>query len=1186
MRRAVGIVVVGMATLVLLSAVWASRPRALLANEPADESAKATELPPAAEGAIDYVKDVKPILAKHCYACHGAEKQESGLRLHARQPALAGGDGGVAIEPGDAAGSPLLARVAGIGDDERMPPPDEGDALSAKEVGVLRAWIEQGAKWPDDADGDAKHAGKNHWAYRSPQQQLPPDVRDAAWSRSAVDRFILARLDKEGMKPSAELDRPRLLRRAALDLVGVPPSPDEVQAFVADKSPDAYERAVDRLLASPQYGDRWASMWLDLARYADTQGYEKDNRRTIWRYRDWVIDAFNGNLPFDQFTIEQLAGDLLPDATPEQILATAFHRNTMTNTEGGTDNEEFRVSALVDRVNTTWAVWMATTFNCCQCHSHKYDPFTQREYYQFFAFLNQTEDQDNDDESPTMPMPTAAQQRKTARLQAALAEVDAKVAAIEPQLAAEADAWAARLQGPVEWQTLAPSEMKSTDGATLTLQGDGSILASGERPANDLYSIVADGDWAGVTALRLEVLPDASLPSGGSGRADDGNFVLSRISLAVEPRDAAPRQGRFVRVELPGTNRVLSLAEVQVFAANQNVATRGKSSQSTTDYEGHAQRAVDGNTNGDYDAGSTTHTEHEDNPWWEVDLGAVKPVDRIAIWNRIGAELYPRLNGCRIALLDADRKPVWETSLAEAPREHVVLSVSGQSAAAFASASADFSQADFGAAEAIASQNDRKEGWAIQPQVKQPHEAVFSLAGPLPAGSGRLRIALDQRYERPYFTLGRFRVSVTRDARIREKQALPAAVRDALAVSREKQTDAQRAAILGHYRGIAPQTEALRNEQAAIKKQLAAIDPPKIPVLRAVPAAKQRTTKIMNRGNFLDLGDEVAPGVPATTHPLAKDVPADRLGMARWLASAENPLFGRVLVNRLWERLFGLGIVETTEDFGAQGALPSHPELLDWLAVDAAHQAWDLKGILRRMVTSSVYRQSSNVTPELLERDSYNRLLARGPRIRLSAEVIRDQALAISGLLSHKLHGPSVMPPQPEGVWKVVYSGDNWATSPGEDRYRRGVYTFWRRTSPHPAMVAFDAPSREFCVLRRPKSNTPLQALVTLNDPAYIEAAQVLARRIVREGGTSTRERIAYAVKLCTCRDATDQETARIAALVEGEQAHFAGDAAAAKKMAESHAGPTPAGMDTSELAAWTVVANVLLNLDEVVTKG
>ncbi|RIK82219.1 MAG: hypothetical protein DCC68_06975 [Planctomycetota bacterium] len=1049
MRRAVGIVVVGIAVTVLSATAWVARPHALAASEPAGEpangAADTTALPPAAEGAIDYAKDVKPILAKHCYACHGAEKQESGLRLHTKQTALAGGDGGIAIKPGDAAGSPLLARVAGIGDDERMPPPDEGDALSAKEVGILRAWIEQGAKWPDGADGDGNHAGKNHWAYRSPKEQIPPDVRDAAWSRSAVDGFILARLDAEGLRPSAELDRPRLLRRAALDLVGVPPSIDDVQAFVADPSPDAFERAVERLLASPQYGERWASMWLDLARYADTQGYEKDNRRTIWRYRDWVIDAFNRNLPFDQFTIEQLAGDLLPDATPDQILATAFHRNTMTNTEGGTDNEEFRVAAVVDRVNTTWAVWMATTFNCCQCHSHKYDPFTQREYYQFLAFLNQTEDQDNDDESPTMPMPTPAQARETVRLQAALAEADAKLAAMEPQLAAEADAWAVRLQGPVEWQTLALSEMKSTDGATLTLQDDGSILASGERPANDVYTIAAEGDWAGVTALRLEVLPDASLPHGGSGRADDGNFVLSRFAVALAD-----------------------------------------------------------------DGGSLS----------------------------------------------------------------------------MAAALADFSQKDFDVAEAIESKNVKKSGWAVQPRVKEPHEAVFVLARALPAGAGRLRVALEHRYEQPHYTLGRFRLSATRDVNVREKQALPAAVRDAIAVPRDKRTDAQGAAILAYYRSIAPQSKALRDEQDALKKQLAAVAPPRIPVLRALTASKQRTTRIMNRGNFLDLGEEVSPGVPATTHPLAKDLPADRLGMARWLARAENPLFGRVLVNRLWERLFGIGIVETTEDFGTQGALPSHPELLDWLAVDAARQGWDIKGILRRMVTSSVYRQSSNITPELLERDAYNRLLARGPRVRLSAEVIRDQALAISGLLSHKQHGPSVMPPQPDGVWKVVYSGDNWATSPGEDRYRRGVYTFWRRTSPHPAMVAFDAPSREFCVLRRPKSNTPLQALVTLNDPAYIEAAQVLARRVVREGGSTTSERIAYAIKLCVCRDATQQEIARVAALFDGERAHFARNAAAAKKMAESHAGPTPAGVDSSELAAWTVVANVLLNLDEVVSKG
>ncbi|MEX2187691.1 MAG: PSD1 and planctomycete cytochrome C domain-containing protein [Pirellulales bacterium] len=1052
MRRDCGMVFVTVVGAVLLAASSisssiSSSPAVLADDDPGNTTANeaAAALPPAAAGTIDYAKDVKPILSKHCYACHGTDKQESGLRLHARTPALAGGDGGVAIKPGDVAASPLLSRVAGIGDDERMPPPDEGDPLSAKEVGVLRAWIEQGAKWPEATDGGAEHTAAKHWAYQAPVQAALPAVRDAAWSRSAIDRFVLARLDQENLRPSADLDRPQLLRRVSLDLVGLPPTIADVEAFVADESPDAFERAVDRLLASPRYGERWAAMWLDLARYADTQGYEKDNRRTIWRYRDWVIDAFNRNLPFDQFTIEQLAGDLLPDATPDQILATAFHRNTMTNTEGGTDDEEFRVAAVVDRVNTTWAVWMATTMGCCQCHSHKYDPFTQREYYQFLAILNQTEDRDNNDESPTMPMPTAAQRRETEQLHAALAEIEAQLNAADPQLQSESDAWATRLQGAIEWKTIALGDIQSKQGATLALQADGSILVGGERPANDVYTLAADGDWSGVTALRLETLPDATLPGQGSGRADDGNFVLSRFSASLRSADA----------------------------------------------------------------------------------------------------------------------PL-----------------------AFASAFADFSQGDFAIAEVLASKDVAKSGWAVQPQVKTPHEAVFVLANPLPVDAGRLQVTLEHRYDQPYFTLGRFRLSTTRDAGIREKHALPAAVREALALPRDKRTDAHRAAILAHYRTIAPQTKTLRDEQAAIKKQLAAIEPPGIPILRELPANKQRTTRIMNRGNFLDLGDEVSPGVPATMHSPSGASPANRLDMARWLASAENPLFGRVLVNRLWERLFGVGIVETTEDFGTQGARPSHPELLDWLAVDAAQRTWDVKATLRRIVTSSVYRQTSHVTPELLERDSYNRLLARGPRVRLGAEMIRDQALAIGGLLSAKIHGPSVMPPQPDGVWRVVYSGDQWITPSDEDKYRRGLYTFWRRTSPYPSMVAFDAPSREFCVLRRPKSNTPLQALVTLNDPVYIEAAAALANRVLTESGATTRERITHAMRLCVSRAATDMEIDRIAALLASEQAHFAQDAEAAKKLTSSRGGGVPAGVEPAELAAWTVVANVLLNLDEVVTKG
>jgi hypothetical protein len=1177
--------------LVACAAAWTA-----LADEPS-ESVKATRRAEAAEVAkalpapvprkVDFAKDVQPILAANCFRCHGEKKQESGLRLHIKTAAMQGGDNGAVIRPRDL-NSPLLKRVGGVGDDERMPPPDEGDKLSDENLAILRTWIEQGADWPDS---EAGATGAKHWAYQRPVRPRLPEVKRGDWSRTAIDRFILARLEKESLSPSGEVDRARLLRRVSLDLVGLPPTTEVVAAFAADASPDAFERAVDRLLAAPAFGEKWAAMWLDLARYADTQGYEKDNRRTIWRYRDWVIDAFNHNMPFDEFTIEQLAGDLLPHATSDQILATAFHRNTMTNTEGGTDNEEFRTAAVIDRVNTTWSIWMATTFGCTQCHSHKYDPFTHREYYQFFAFFNQTQDADNDDESPTTPMATPLQLAQRAQLQQQLADVQRQLAAPNPQLEAEAAQWAEALRGPVEWKPTAIRSTHADSGATLTVQGDNSILASGARPDTDVYRIVANCNAAApITAIRLEALPDASLAAGGSGRADDGNFVLSRFKLSHTLGDAkqqaAARTGRFVRIELPGDGRLLSLAEVEIFVGGKNAAREGLASQSSTDFDGPAQLAIDGNTNGDYEAAkSTTHTRGEKNPWWEVDLKSDRAVERIAVWNRTDNNLQARLAGCRVLLLDRERRMVWETTLAAAPSPSTAVEVGGGAAIALAGATADFSQNGFEIAYAL-SGNIKKQGWAVQPQVKSAHAAVFALATPEPAGAP-LEFTLEQRYERPNFTLGRFRISVTSDPRAVEKSNLPVAVHEGLSVAAADRTPAQQRTIVDHYRQQAAATKLLVAQADQLNKQIAAIDPPRIPIMRELPKAKARQTHIFIRGSFLNPGDPVEPGMPAALHKFAPSGPRDRLAAARWIVSPENPLTGRVLANRLWERLFGTGIVETTEDFGAQGARPSHPELLDWLAVEAVDRQWNLKSLLRAMVTSAVYRQSAQISPELLKKDAFNRLLARGPRVRLSAEQVRDQALAVAGLLSRKIGGPSVMPPQPDGVWQVVYSGDQWITPSSEDRYRRGLYTFWRRTAPYPSMAAFDAPSREYCVLRRTKSNTPLQALVTLNDPVYIEAAQALARKVIRDGGGDAASRAAFAIRACLARQGTAQEVARIAAAFEAERAHYAADAKAALAAAGiSEKDAAAAGVNVAEAAAWAVVASGLMNVDEFVTRG
>ena len=781
----------------------------------ASTSARAAPAP--SSPPLDFGRDVRPILAKNCFACHGPdEKQRAvGLRLDLRTGAVAPRSGRpAAVVPGSPEKSSVVRRITAAGA-ARMPPPTSGHELTPGQIRTLTRWIREGANYTQ------------HWAWVAPAKgstRRPlPQVKNNTWARNPIDTLILARLERVGLRPSPEADRFTLLRRASLDLRGLPPTPAEVDAYARDTSPEAYEKAVDRMLADPAYGERWARMWLDLARYADSAGYGSDPLRSnIWPYRDWVINAFNRNLPYDQFTIEQIAGDLLPNATLDQKIATAFHRNTMTNTEGGTDDEEFRVAAVKDRVDTTMQVWMGVTMGCAKCHSHKYDPILQKEYYSFFAFFNQAADNDQPDESPVLQLPDPAVDAKNR-------EIDAKIAELKKQL---------------------------------------------------------------------------------------------------------------------------------------------------------------------------------------------------------------------------------------------------ESAA----------------------------------------------------------------------------------------------------------------------------TQPLRDEIARLEKSRAAHQT--VPVMVELPAEKRRATHLLIKSNFLERGEKVEPGVPVAFPPLPKDAPLDRLGLARWLVHPDNPLTARVAVNRFWAQLFGTGMVETEEDFGTQGELPSHPELLDWLAVgfqtgnlqgsDGAARPWDVKALLRMIVTSATYRQASRVTSDRLAKDPRNRLLSRAPRPRLEAEMVRDQSMALSGLLSRKLGGPSVYPPQPPGLWQAAFNGQRtWATSTGEDRYRRGLYTFWRRTIPYPSMATFDAPSRELCSVRRPRTNTPLQALVTLNDPVYVEAAQALARRVVREGGASPEERIGYALRLCLCRPSgTPAQAQALLRLYRSEREHYARDPEAAKKLATDPLGPLPDGMDAAELAAWTVVANVLLNMDGVLTRG
>jgi hypothetical protein len=1127
---------------------------------------------------VDFNREIRPILSKSCFACHGPDEKarKAGLRLDERDAATRElGSGMVAIVPGKPGESELYIRIASEDELERMPPKESGHELTPAQIQTFKRWIEQGASFAE------------HWSFVKPQRPELPAVQGAAWPKNPIDFFILHRLEQAGLKPSPEADRYMLIRRLSLDLRGLPPTPAEVDAFVNDTSSNAYEKLVDKFLSDTAYGERWARLWLDLARYADSKGLGSDPLRTIWRYRDWVIDAFNRNLPFDKFTVEQIAGDLLPQATLEQRIATAFHRNTMTNTEGGTDDEEFRQLAVKDRADTTVQVWMGVTFGCAKCHNHKYDPISQAEYYSLYAILNQTADNDQPDDSPVIPAPTPAISEQIQKLDAQIAALKKQLDTPTPEMAAAQEKWEVGLRVQPEWRPLEIVELKADGGTTLKTLDDGSILAAGENPANSTYTVAARTNLKNITAFRLETIPDESLPAKGAGRAADGNFVLSKFGVTIEDaqRVNQPPKIRHVRIELPGKNKILSLAEVQVFSGGKNVARGGKATQSSVDYNGPPELAIDGNTSGVFDEKSTTHTKQETDPWWEVDLGDEREIESITLWNRTDNSVGSRLADFRIVALAADRKPVWKQEVAASPTPSAEFAPSGRSSVSLSQAAADFSQKDFPAANALNQKDLSKSGWAVGPEIAKPHAAYFvGSAAVGDAAVSLLTFRLEHRYSMPQFTLGRFRLTVTDSAEVLRRVSVPAEILAIVDLPESDRSDEQKSKLAAHYRSIAPGLKPVRDEIAKLEKSKPEI--PTVPVIVELPADKRRTTKIMIKGNFLETGATVDAGVPAKFHPLKTEGAPDRLALAKWLVDRDNPLTARVMANRFWAQLFGVGLVETEEDFGMQGELPTHPQLLDWLAVEFM-QTWDMKELLKTMVMSAAYRQTSLVTPEKLEADPRNRLVSRGPRFRLEAEMVRDQALALAGLLSRKTHGPSVYPPQPPGLWQAAFNGQRtWETSKGEDRYRRGLYTFLRRTIPYPSMATFDAPSREICTIRRIRTNTPLQAFVTLNDPVYVEAAQGLARRIIKEGGSTTADRARYALKLCLARPPHEDQVQELVALHAEELKHFEQDTKAAAELATDPLGPLPQEIPPAEAAAWTVVANVLLNMDGVLAKN
>lgn len=1139
-----------------------------------------------AGGEVDYNRDIKPILSTNCFRCHGPDEHErkADLRLDLFEGATRDLGGYAAIRPGESSASELVARVTQGDPDEVMPPPKAGPALSFDEIDKLKRWIDSGAEYAP------------HWSFVKPVRHEPPAVREGeSRIHGAIDRFVTARLEEEGLAPAPEADPHVLIRRLFLDLIGLPPQPDDVASFARAYRRDAesaFESLVDKLLAHEGYGEHWAAMWLDLARYADSMGYASDNVRSIWAYRDWVINAFNANMPYDQFTLEQLAGDLLPNATPAQIVATAFHRNTMNNTEGGTDNEEYRVAAVKDRVGTTMNVWMGLTMRCAECHSHKYDPISQEEYYRFYDFFNQTVDVDTNDDAPTIPVPGAEESGRRAEIEREIAALRAELESVNPgSLAAEQEAWEVEFRGHTEWTSLRFEPSRSINGANLTVEEDGSVFVSGPSPKNDTYNLITASPLETVTGFRLEAIPDKRLPGGGSGRSPEGRFILSRFAAELDTGAESPR-GRFVRVSIPGENRLLHLAEVEVFSGGGNVARAGEASQSSTGYGGDAGRANDGMTDGDYQKNSVSHTAGETDPWWEVDLRKAVPVERIAIWNRTDNKLQSRLDGYRIELLDEGRKVVWEKADLKGPNASEEFVVGGKRQLAFAKASADYSHEDYPVMRAVARTSGNQAGWDVAPYQKQGHEAFFVFKEPVAiAHTDELTVTLDHHFNYGgQLTLGRFRISVTDDASLVKRAALSPAMLRIIDKDEPGRTKAERESLARYFRDFAPSLAALRTAIAKLEKKRDAIKPPTVPVMAELNGDQRRATHIQARGNFMDLEEAVEAGVPAAFHPFPGEAPKTRAGVARWLTDPDNPLTARVAVNRIWARLFGIGLVETEEDFGSQGTYPSHPMLLDWLATEYVRLGWDTKAIIKTIVSSATYRQSSKAPRERYEQDPFNRLLARGPRFRLDAERVRDQALALSGLLVERIGGPSVYPPQPPGMWRAAFNGKdtNWATSEGEDRYRRGLYTFWRRSVPYPSMATFDAPSREVCSLRRIRTNTPLQALVTLNDPVYVEIARAMARRIVNEGGQSEAERIEFALRLVLIRPPGAGEIERVTELYRAELEQFQKNPESAKDFVfgEGKGEENTEPVDLARLAAWISVANVLMNLDAVLTKS
>ncbi|MDA0934681.1 MAG: DUF1553 domain-containing protein, partial [Planctomycetota bacterium] len=971
--------------------------------------------------------------------------------------------------------------------------------------------------------GTARAQGSD-WAFRPP---VRPPVPAVAGCDNPIDAFISERALEAGLELAPRADDAALVRRLSLDVRGLPATADDLRGLRAGSGHAAWSHLVDQMLASPAHAERQAAVWLDLARYADSKGYGSDPLRTIWRYRDWVIEAYEQNLPFDEFTILQMAGDLLPGATWREQLPTAFHRNTKTNTEGGTDNEEFRVEAVRDRVDTTMLVWMGLTVGCAKCHDHKYDPISQREYYELFDVFNHTADADRDNDDPRIDTPTAGDAAERAARAAALEALRAELdAASQGRAAARRDWEDQRRVLEQGFRPIAVELASAREGARLDVTDDGLAVVVDTPSPRDTFALEGAAPSGGVQTLRIDFEPDPERGLLGVAPGH-GNIVVSELRVGLRRAAPGPVRGRRIRVDLPGSQRILSLAEVEVLDATGGSLTEGAAArQSSVAFDGPAALAIDGDPNGAHADGSVTHTATEDGPWWEVDLGRERDIASIRVWNRTDGDLEARLRGFVVTVFDDAGEPVWATAPRDEPRPSSTFEL-GSDAVQWrrvVAPAATFEQKDWGVARAV--DGDQSTGWAVAPEFGRAQSMSVRVEPPIPASSAgdRLVVEVVQDYGQHHIA-SRLRLA----SHAADVPVLPAAVAAALAVAEPDRSADQADALAAHHARVDPELARLRAAVDAAKRRLADVPVVQTPVLVALPADEHRSTHVMRRGNFLSPGEQVSAAVPAVFHRPETGGPLDRLAFAQWLVDRRNPLTARVQVNRIWARLFGRGLVATEEDFGTQGARPSHPDLLDWLAVEFMESGWDQRHVWRLILGSETYRRSVVASAADRMRDPENLLLARGPRVRLEAEMVRDQALSLAGLLSDERFGPSVFPYQPDGLWQAAFNGQRtWRTSEGRDRHRRALYTFYRRSSPYPSMTAFDAPTREICTPRRIRTNTPLQAFVTLNDPVFVEAAQGLARRILAEGGRTAAARADWALRTVLLREGTQDERAVI----------------------------------------------------------